>query len=132
MAPLFVTWVEGLSTKTVGEDLCFGLHVILGQKPAKFEWRPLFFWSSPNFGQENGLGFGLENFHSGFHYSQYSQIFWPPSPFSKILRTLVVITSLLIHQVALVRRQRRDLSVFESSCHLSTTHSEAFTLPFYC
>ena len=38
----------------------------------------LFFWFSPNFGQENGFGFGLENFHSGLHYSQYSQIFCPP------------------------------------------------------
>ena len=28
------------------------------------------FWFSPNFGQENGLGFGLENFHSGLQYSQ--------------------------------------------------------------
>ena len=33
-----------------------------------------FFFSSLNFGQENGLGFELENFHSGLHYSQ---IFWP-------------------------------------------------------
>ena len=73
MAPPFVTWAESLSTKTVGEDLLFGLHVILGQKPDD-----LFFWSSPNFGQENGLGFGVENFHAGLHYSQYSQIFWPP------------------------------------------------------
>ena len=30
----------------------------------------LFFWSSPKFGQENGFGFGLENFHSDLHYSQ--------------------------------------------------------------
>ena len=32
-APPFVTWAEGLSTETVGEDLFFGLHLILGQKP---------------------------------------------------------------------------------------------------
>ena len=37
-----------------------------------------------------------------------------------------------IYQTALARRQRRDFSVFESSCHLLTylltTHSEGFTL----
>ena len=32
-SPPFVTWAEGLSTETVGEDLFFGPHVILGQKP---------------------------------------------------------------------------------------------------
>ena len=32
MAPPFVTWAESLSTKTVGEDLFFGLHLILGRK----------------------------------------------------------------------------------------------------
>ena len=35
MAPHFVTWAEGLSTEAVGEDLFFGLHLILGRK--KFE-----------------------------------------------------------------------------------------------
>ena len=29
-----------------------------------------FFWSSPNFGQRNGLGFGLENVHFGLYNSQ--------------------------------------------------------------
>ena len=70
--PPLVTWAEGLSTETVGEDL------FLDKNWTKFEWRPFFFWSSPNFGQENGLGFGLENFHSGLHYSQIFWISWPP------------------------------------------------------
>ena len=45
----------------------------------------------------------------------------------------IVIT--FIHQVALARRQRRDLSVFKSSCHLPTylTHTvEASHCPFNC
>ena len=33
MASPFVTWAEGLGTKTVGEDLFFGFYVILGPKP---------------------------------------------------------------------------------------------------
>ena len=32
MAPPFVTWAEGLSSKTVGEDLFFGLHRFFGRK----------------------------------------------------------------------------------------------------
>ena len=55
MAPPFVTWFQ---------------HKNGGRRP--------FFWPSRIFGQENGLGFGLENFHSGLHYSQ---ILWPPPPF---------------------------------------------------
>ena len=68
--PLFVTWAEGLSTETVGEDLFW-------PKIVKNLSEDLFFWSSSNFGKKNGLGFGLENFHSGLHQSQ---IFWPPPP----------------------------------------------------
>ena len=34
-------------------------------------------------------------------------------------------------QVALVSRQRRDLLVIESSCHLSITHGGGFTLSLY-
>ena len=34
----------------------------------------------------------------------------------------------LIHQAAWARRQRRDLLIFESSCHLSTTYDGGFTL----
>ena len=30
--PPFVTWAQGFSTQTVGEDLFFGFHLILGQK----------------------------------------------------------------------------------------------------
>ena len=37
---------------------------------------------------------------------------------------------MFVHQIVLARRQRRDHSVFESSCHLSTTHGEGFTLSF--
>ena len=72
MAPHFVTWAEGLSTEAVGEDLFFGLHLILGQKNGLNLSEDLFyfFWSSPNFEQKNGLGFGLENFHSGLYNSQ--------------------------------------------------------------
>ena len=33
-----------------------------------------------------------------------------------------------IHEVTLARGQRRDLSVFKSSCHLSTTHGGGFIL----
>ena len=29
--PPFVTWAQGFSTQTVGEDLFFGLHLLLGQ-----------------------------------------------------------------------------------------------------
>ena len=60
MAPHFVTWADSLSTETVGEDI-FG-----AKKRSKFELK-LFFWSSPNFGQKNGLGFRLEIFHSSLH-----------------------------------------------------------------
>ena len=48
-----------------------------GQKTGLNLSEGLFFWSSPKFGQENGLGFGLENFHSGLHYSQIFWIFCP-------------------------------------------------------
>ena len=58
--PFFVTWAEGLSTETVGEDFVL----------AKNRSEDFFFWSSPNFGQKNGLGFGLKNFHSGLNQSQ--------------------------------------------------------------
>ena len=54
--PPFVTWAEGLSTETFFWPKT-GLNLS----------EDLFFWSSPNFGQENGLGFGLKNFHSGLH-----------------------------------------------------------------
>ena len=43
-----------------------------------------------------------------------------------VCRWVIVITTLFT--VALARRQRRDLSVFESSCHLCTTHDGGFTL----
>ena len=89
MVPLFVTWAEGLSTETVGEDLFlakirtkfewrlffFGLHLILGQKP-DWIWVKAFFFFGLHlilgqkplkFGQENELGFGLEILHSGLH-----------------------------------------------------------------
>ena len=65
MASPFVTWAEGLSTKTVGEDLFFGLHLFWAKNRTKFEWRPfsfltedLFFWYSLNFGP-NPPFFGL-------------------------------------------------------------------------
>ena len=56
MFPHFVAWAESLSAEAVGKT---------------------FFWSSPDFGQENGLGFGLENFHSGLFNSQIPA---PPPP----------------------------------------------------
>ena len=78
MDPHFVTWAESLSTKTVGEDLFFWPSRNCGPKTGLNLSGDLFlFWSSPNFRQENKLGFGIENFYSGLHYSQYSQIFWP-------------------------------------------------------
>ena len=40
--------------------------------------KPPFFWSPPKFGQENGLDFGLEHFHSGLHYSQIFLNFLAP------------------------------------------------------
>ena len=43
MATHFVTWAEGLSTEAVGEDLFFGLHLILGQKPDQI-WVKIFFF----------------------------------------------------------------------------------------
>ena len=56
MAPPVVTWAEGLSTQTVGEDLCFW-------SSPEFELKTglnlgedlffLFFWSSPNFGPKS-------------------------------------------------------------------------------
>ena len=63
----------------LNEDLFFGLHLNLGQKPDWIWVKTFFFsfWFSPNFGQVNGLRFGLENFHSA------------PLPLSKILRTLL-------------------------------------------
>ena len=70
MASPFVTWAEGLSTETVGEDLIFWLSPNFGPKTGLNLSEDLFFWSSPNFGHENKLGFGLENFHSGLYYSQ--------------------------------------------------------------
>ena len=63
IVPPFVTWAEGLSTQAVGEDL-FGSKTGLNLSEDLFF---LFVWSSPNFGQENGLGFGLENFYSGLY-----------------------------------------------------------------
>ena len=60
MAPLSVTWAEGLSTETVGEDLFW-------PKTGQNLSESLFFWFSPKFWQENKLGLGLENFHSGLH-----------------------------------------------------------------
>ena len=52
-----------------------------------------------------------------------------------ISRTWVVLESLkselqlhFIHQVVLVRRQGRDLLIFESSSHPSTTHGGGFTV----
>ena len=74
MAHPFVTWAEGLSTKTVGEDL-FWPSRNFGPKTALNLSGDVFFWSLTNFGQENGLGLGVKKFHSGLHYSQ---IFWPP------------------------------------------------------
>ena len=41
---------------------------------------------------------------------------------------VIVLLFVLIDQVAFARWQRRDLSVFESSCHLSTTHGGVFAL----
>ena len=32
MAPPFVSWAEALNTQMVDEDLCLGLHQILGKK----------------------------------------------------------------------------------------------------
>ena len=42
---------------------------------------------------------------------------------------IIVIVITVIHQVALARRPRRDLSVFESSCHLSNTQWRLHTVP---
>ena len=59
--PPFVTWAEGLSTQTVGEDFFW-------PKTGLYLSEDLFFvWSSTKFGQENDLGFGPENFHSALH-----------------------------------------------------------------
>ena len=44
--PGFVTWAEGLSAQTVGEDVCF--------------------WSSPDFGPKTGLNLD-EDFFFGIH-----------------------------------------------------------------
>ena len=45
MAPPVATWAEGLSTQTVGEDLCF--------------------WSSPDFGPKTGRNLGEDLFLRG-------------------------------------------------------------------
>ena len=55
------------------------------------------------------------------------------SPTWNLLMSFYFVTCInfiFIHQVASARRQRRDLSVFESSCHLSTTHGGGFALCF--
>ena len=75
----FVSWAEGLSTQTVGEDLCFrpapnfgqkiGLNLSgdlfllrsspdFGQKSGLNLSEAFFFWSPPNFGQEDRTDFG--------------------------------------------------------------------------
>ena len=67
--PSFVTWAEGFSTPTVGQDL--------------------FFWSSPDFGQENGLILGGKIFIPVVMILKFSEFPAPP-PLSKILGTLLV------------------------------------------
>ena len=122
--PPFVTWAEGLSTKTVGEDLFFGLHPNFGPKTGlNFEWRPFFFfWSSPNIGQENWLGFELKNFHSGLHYSQ---IFWISCP-PPLLLTCVYISS---ESVAFLRKLNANRSwIYFTEVESSRTHFEVLGL----
>ena len=57
MAPHFVTWAEGLSTHTVGEDLCFWPSPNFGPKTGLNLTADLFsfFWSSPDIGPKTGL-----------------------------------------------------------------------------
>ena len=45
-----------------------------------------------------------------------------------MIRGGIPITSAFNHHIALVKRQRRGLSVFELSCHLYTTHGGSFKL----
>ena len=40
----------------------------------------------------------------------------------------MIVTTSLFTKLPLVKRQRRDVSVFESSCHLFTTHGRGFAL----
>ena len=53
MAPPFVSWAEALSTKRVGEGLCF--------------------WPAPNFGQNIGLSFSEDLFFSFFFKKRKKQ-----------------------------------------------------------
>ena len=87
MAPPFVIWAKGLSTKTVGKDL--------------------FFWPSRNFGPKTGLNLSVD-FFFGLHLSLgwktdlvlgwkiFILVFiilkFSGSPLSKILRTLLFVT----------------------------------------
>ena len=62
------------------------------------------------------------------------RVLMSPYGFLSVLIIVIVIT-FFIHQVALARRQRNDLSVFESSCHLPIClpHTmEASHCPFNC
>ena len=58
MAPLFMSWKEALSTQRVGEDVCLWPAPKFGQKIGLNLSEDLFFWSSPNSGQENRTEFG--------------------------------------------------------------------------
>ena len=69
----FVTWAGGLSTETMGEDLFFWPSPNFGPKTGlnlREDLFLFFFLVFSQLGHENGLGFGLENFHSGLYYSQ--------------------------------------------------------------
>ena len=50
---------------------------------------------------------------------------------SAVVIVFVCVILIFIQKVALARRQRRDLSVFKSRRHISTTRGGAFTLPFF-
>ena len=52
----------------LGEDLFFWSSPNFRPKTGmNLSENLFFFWSSPKFGQQNEIGFGLENFHSGLH-----------------------------------------------------------------
>ena len=137
MAPPFVTYAQGLSTETVGDDFfwpktglnlsedlffvffCFfGHHLILGQKPDKLWVKTLLFWSSPNFGQENGFWSSL--------FSNFLNFLPPPPPFSKILRTLLDARNLVtLSVIALIGEEIANLKWkfnFHSNLRLASSN----------
>ena len=79
--PLSVTWAEGLSTETVGEDL------FLAKNRTKFEWKPFCFGYHLSLGRKTNLVWGWKIFILVFITLKVSEF---PAPLSKILRTLLL------------------------------------------